>query len=131
MPSTAAQSFSRPSLTSQERLNNLIVDAIQDIKGKAVVSIDLRRVEDSPASFFVICEGESQVQVRAIAENIRRRARTELGETARRAEGTDKANWVLLDFFDVVVHVFNRDARAFYDLEGLWGDAPITSYEEL
>lgn len=109
----------------------LAVDAAQDIKARGIVSIDLRQVEDSPTEFFLVCEGESAVQVRAIAENVRRRAREELGQRTTHVEGTGAANWVCLDYFDTVVHVFSREARQFYDLEGLWSDAPTTHYEDL
>ena len=110
---------------------DLVVDSIQDIKGKRVVSIDLREVEDSPADFFIICEGESQVQVRAIAENVRRRARAEAGERAPSVEGLQASKWVCLDYFDTVVHVFHPETRSFYDLESLWSDAPTVSYEDV
>ena len=114
-----------------EELLSVAVDAAQDVKARRIVSVDLRGVEDSPAERFVICEGESAVQVRAIAENVRRRVREELGESTRHYEGAASANWVCLDYFDVVVHVFGREARGFYDLEGLWGDAPATRYDDL
>ena len=106
------------------------MDSIQDIKGKRIVSIDLREIEDRPADFFVICEGESHVQVRAIAENVRRRLRAEAQERSKPIEGLQNANWVCLDYFDTVVHVFNREARSFYDLESLWSDAPSTHYAD-
>ena len=112
-------------------LADLVVDSIQDIKGRRIVRIDLREVDDSPSDFFIICEGDSHVQVRAIAENVRRRARDEFGERGIRLEGLQTANWVCLDLFDTVVHIFNREARSFYDLESLWGDAPSTTYEDL
>lgn len=109
----------------------LLVDAIQDIKGKKIVRIDLRDVEDSPADFFIVCEGESLVQVRAIAENVRKRARNEASERPSSMEGMQTGNWVCLDYFNAVVHVFNPEARGFYDLESLWGDAPAMHYEDL
>ena len=114
-----------------EAFAELVVDSIQDIKGKKIVRIDLREVEDSPADFFIVCEGDSLVQVRAIAENVRKRARDEFGERTSKVEGLQTGNWLCLDFFDTVVHVFNPDMRDFYDLESLWGDAPSTSYEDL
>ncbi len=109
----------------------MIVDSIQDIKGKRIVSIDLRDIEDAPADYFIICEGESNVQVRAIAENVRRRLRAEAQERSKPIEGLQTAAWVCLDYFDTVVHVFSRDARSFYDLESLWSDAPSTDYAEV
>lgn len=117
--------------TDVEAFADLIVDSIQDIKGKKITRIDLRTVDDSPADFFIVCEGESLVQVRAIAENVRKRARNEFGERTSRLEGLEAGNWVCLDFFDTVVHVFNPDTRTYYDLENLWGDAPSTTYEDI
>ncbi len=92
------------------------------------MSIDLRGVTDAPTDTFILCEGESKIQVRAIAENVRRRARSEGGERANHVEGVQSAAWICIDFFDTVVHVFDRDSRDFYDLESLWGDAPTTEY---
>ncbi len=127
MPSQIAV---RPRRKAIQQLNDLIVDSIQDIKGKSIVSIDLREIEDSPADFFIICEGESHVQVRAIAENVRRRLRSEANERSKPIEGLQVAHWVCLDYFDTVVHIFSRDARSFYDLESLWSDAPSTDYPD-
>lgn len=130
MRSQAAVAVASPTPASSQLLA-LVVDAAQDIKARRIVSIDLRRTEDSPADYFLVCEGDSAVQVRAIAENVRRRAREELGQRASGREGTAAANWVCLDYFDTVVHVFSREARGFYDLESLWSDAPATLYEDL
>lgn len=106
------------------------MDSIQDIKGKKIVSLDLREIHDAPADFFIICEAESTVQVRAIADNVRRRARAEALERAAHVEGLQASKWVCLDFFTTVVHIFNPDAREFYDLESLWSDAPSTHYPD-
>lgn len=117
--------------TATEAFADLVVDSIQDIKGKQIVRIDLRGVDDAPSDFFVVCEGESHVQVRAIAENVRRRARDEAGERVGSVEGIAAGNWVCLDYFDTVVHVFGPDVRGFYDLESLWSDAPSVRYEDV
>jgi len=127
---TAVATRSQSSRRALE-LAELIVDSIQDVKGKRLVRIDLREVEDSPADFFVICEGESNVQIRAIAENVRRRTRAEMGERVATVEGLESSTWVCLDYFDAVVHIFSAEARGFYDLESLWGDAPSTEYEDV
>ena len=127
----ATQTAARPAVAQEPgALNALIVDAIQDIKGQRVVAIDLRAIDDSPADHFIVCQGESHVQVRAIAENVRRRLRDEAGERSRPMEGLQNANWVCLDYFDTVVHIFSPDARDFYDLEGLWSDAPSVDYTD-
>ncbi len=116
---------------SVEELNDLIIDSIQDIKGKRIVKLDLRHLEDTPTDFFIICEGESNTQVKAISDNIYRRIKQEGGTLPVHLEGQQNALWVLLDYFETVVHVFYRDTRKFYELEDLWGDAIFTEYEEM
>lgn len=110
---------------------DLIVDSIQDVKGKNIVKLDLRNLTDRPTDCFIICEGDSNTQVNAIAERIRRRLKTEFSVSPSHSEGQKNANWVCLDYFDVVVHVFYRETRKFYELEDLWSDAEFTEYEDL
>lgn len=114
----------------EERLD-LILDSIRDIKGKQIVRLDLRQLDDRPAEFFFICEGDSTTQVAAIAGNVQKRMKNELGDLPKTASGGRHANWICLDYFDVVVHVFYPETRAFYELEDLWSDAVITEYETL
>jgi ribosome-associated protein len=116
---------------SIEELNNLIIDSIQDIKGKKIVKLDLRHLEDAPTDFFIICEGESNVQVKSISDNIYRRLKQEANSIPSHIEGQQTATWVLVDYFNTVVHVFHKESRAFYELEDLWGDAIFTEYEDL
>lgn len=113
-----------------DSLHPLIIDAIQDIKGKNIVSLDMRKL-DAPASYFIICEGESSTQVSAIANNIIKRAKDELGILPTHREGMLNSKWVLVDYFDTVVHIFYPETRAFYELEDLWGDAEITEYANI
>jgi ribosome-associated protein len=112
-------------------LNYLIIDAIQDIKGKNIVKLDLRAIHDAPTDFFIICEGDSSTQVKAISENIGKKISEKKGIKPAHIEGMDGAKWILVDFFDTVVHVFYPETRAFYDIEELWGDAKITPYENI
>lgn len=114
-----------------EELNPLIVDAIQDIKGKNIISLDLRNLDEAPADFFIICEGDSTTQVSAIAGNIIKRVKNEQGVIPDHREGMTNARWVLVDYFNTVVHVFYPETRQFYDLEDLWSDAEITEYANL
>ena len=109
----------------------LIVDSIQDIKGKNIVRLDLNKLEEYPTDCFIIAEGESTVQVNAIANNVAARLKAEMGLLPSGIEGQREALWVLLDYFNVIVHIFYPDARAFYELESLWSDAPNTTFEEL
>lgn len=118
-------------ITTPEALNGLIIDSIQDIKGKNIVKLDLRQLEDAPSDFFIICEGESNTQVRAISENILKRTREEAGITPFHVEGQRHGLWVCIDYFDTIIHIFHRDKREFYQLEALWGDAKVTEYENL
>jgi ribosome-associated protein len=106
-----------------EQFNNLIIDAIQDVKGKNIVVLDLRKVGDAPADFFIICEGDSTTQVSAIADRISRRAREDANTKPRHIEGKDSNRWILVDFFTTMVHVFHPETRMFYELEELWNDA--------
>ncbi len=119
---------SKPSV---EELNELIIDSIQDIKGKNIVKLDLRKLEEAPTDFFIICEGDSVTQVQAIAENIRKRVKEEGGTLPSHLEGLRAAQWVLVDYFNTVVHVFYPEKRAFYELENLWSDADFTEYDNL
>ncbi|MCB0521579.1 MAG: ribosome silencing factor [Lewinellaceae bacterium] len=114
-----------------EQINDLIIDSIQDIKGKNIVKLDLRNLDDAPTDFFIICEGDSNTQVRAIAGNIHKRLKDEMGQAPLHVEGRQNARWICLDFFTTVVHVFYKETRQFYELEDLWSDAKFTEYENL
>lgn len=112
-------------------LTELIVDSIQDIKGKNIVRLDLRDIDDAPTDFFIICEGDSATQVNAIADNIVKRLKEELDLRPSHVEGKQSAQWVLVDYFDVVVHVFYPETRKFYEIEDLWADAKHTEYQNI
>ena len=116
---------------NEESMNHLIIDAIQDIKGKNIVKLDLRSLDDAPADFFIICEGDSSTQVKAISDNIDRKLKEKLGMRPNHTEGMEGAKWILVDYFDTVVHVFYPETRQFYEIEELWGDAAITQYENI
>lgn len=128
---TKTQTLQADTLQTELNLNDLIIDAIQDIKGKNILKIDLRNIDESPTDFFIICEGESTTQVNAIAQNISKRVKQELGYLPFSKEGMDNAKWVLVDYFETIVHVFYPETRAFYDIEDLWSDAEFTQYENL
>lgn len=99
-----------------------------DRRGRDVVLLDLRGLT-SATDFFVVASGESDVQVKAIADRVEERLREEGGVRPWHVEGLRNATWVLLDYVDFVVHVFHREAREFYDLERLWADAPSRSFD--
>jgi ribosome-associated protein len=130
LSSTKVQATSQINWTT-EAMNDLIVDAIQDVKGKNIVKLDLRKLKERPTDFFIICEGDSIVQVRAIADRVRSKVRDLTGRRPGHLEGGNNSIWVLVDYFDVVVHIFHPETRAFYDLETLWSDADITNYPDI
>lgn len=116
---------------SSEELNALIIDSIQDIKGENIIMLDLRHLEEAPADFFIICEGQSNTQVKAISDNIYKRLKQEGNTLPSHVEGQQNALWILVDYFTTVVHVFYKDTRKFYELEDLWSDAIFTEYANL
>ena len=95
------------------------------------MKLDMSNLDDAPADYFIICSGDSTTQVKAISGNVSRRIKEELSITPSHIEGTNDARWCLVDYFDIVVHVFHPEAREFYDIEDLWSDAEITSYEDV
>lgn len=100
------------------------VDAILEKKGHDLTVMDMRKVS-GVADYFVLCTGDSELQIKAISEAVWDRIREQCGERPWHTEGNDHYKWVLIDYVDVVVHIFNPEKRAFYSLERLWGDAPI------
>lgn len=121
---TSPRSTKKRSTTNPSRvLAAHAVDAMLDKKARDVTVMDMRKVS-GVADFFVLCTGDSDVQIKAIAEELRDRIRRECHELPWHTEGTNHQQWVLLDYVDVVAHVFDAERRSFYDLERLWGDAP-------
>ena len=116
--------------TEKQVLIDKIIEAIQDTKGEDVMIFDLSKIENSVAETFIICSANSNTQVSAIAGNIEKKVRNELKERPWHVEGTENALWVLVDYVSVVVHIFQRHIREFYEIEELWGDAKITKIED-
>ena len=106
-----------------------IVAAIEDKKGKDIVSLDLSGFDGAICSRFVVCNAGSTTQVAAIAAGIEEKVQQTLGEKVWRIEGQQNAVWIAMDYVDVVVHIFQTELRSFYKLEELWADAPMTRYE--
>jgi len=114
-----------------QTLCNSIVEGMQENKAKDIVVLDLREVKNSVTDFFVICSGESTTQVDGINNSVMRHTRKELQERPWHQEGKGNSEWVLLDYVNVVAHIFYKDARHFYDLEDLWADAKRTDIPNL
>ena len=118
-------------LLSSEQLSQVVVKGMQEMKAEDIVLMDLRSVNNAVADFFVICSGNSDTHIDAIAESVDLEVNKADGQNPWHREGFNNKIWVLLDYVDVVVHVFKHENREFYALESLWGDAKITSYDEV
>jgi ribosome-associated protein len=114
----------RPDDPNAANLARMIVDAVRAKKAKDVVLMDLREVSEV-ADYFVLCTGESDIQVKAIVDGVRESVKEACGERPWRSEGYNHRQWVLMDYVDVVVHVFDGERREYYNLERLWADAKI------
>jgi ribosome-associated protein len=114
-----------------EHLNIEIIESIKNLKGKDIVKMDLRHLHDAPADFFIICEGTSNTQVRAIAEHINQHVRKTLTIKPNHIEGEKSGLWICVDYFNTVVHVFHPDMRKYYAIEDLWSDARTVVYENM
>lgn len=112
----------------KNKLIETITGAIEDKKGKNIVSLDLSGFDGAICSDFVVCNADSTTQIAAIAAGIEEKVEQELGEKVWRIEGQHNAVWIAMDYVDVVVHIFQTDLRDFYKLEELWADAPMTRY---
>ena len=113
-----------------EEKSSVIIEAIREKKGHRIVTIDLTGVENSICDCFIICHGESVTQVGAIAESIDKKMTEEARIRAHHVEGIQNSQWVLIDYFDVLVHVFLEEYRDFYKLEELWADGKVTMVED-
>ena len=107
-----------------------IIDAIKDVKGNEIISLDLKKIESAICKYFVICTGTSGTHVNAIEGNIKKAVSKDLGEKPSHTEGNNVGEWILIDYFDVIVHIFQEKKRAFYNIEEFWGDAKLTTYND-
>lgn len=114
-----------PNGKDSEQLIHAILEGIQRIKGMDIVKIDLSKINHSECNYFIICHGNSTTQVDAIAHSVEDTVEEIVGEKAWHKDGYQNAIWILLDYADVMVHVFQRESRDFYDLENLWADAAM------
>ena len=110
-------------------ISELVVYGIQEKKGNEIVRLDLRNIKSSVADYFVICHAESSTQVNAIAQSVADEVFKALKLEPWRKEGLQQSEWIILDYIDVVVHIFKTDKREFYGIEDLWGDAEIKSFK--
>jgi ribosome-associated protein len=117
-------------LTRNSKLIKTIIAALQEKKGDNIVSLDLRKINEAVADFFIICEAGSQPQIRAIADNVKDRVMEKCSENPFHHEGYAKLQWVLIDYVNVVVHVMLPENRKFYKLEEMWSDGAAEEHNE-
>ena len=117
-------------LTKSSKIIKTIIQAIQQKKGENIISLNLRKIPEAVADFFIICEAGNQPQIRAIAENIERKVKEKCEENPWHHEGYNTLQWVLLDYVNVVVHVMQSDTRKFYKLEEMWSDGVAAEHDE-
>ena len=116
-------------LTRNSKIFKIIIQAIQEKKAENIISLDLRKIPEAVADFFVICEAGSTTQVKAIADSIEEGVRKYCDELPYKHEGRQSLQWVLIDYVNVVVHVMLPENRRFYKLEDMWSDAPQETHE--
>lgn len=110
-------------------ISELVINGIQEKKGNEIVRLDLRNIHSSVADFFVVCHAESSTHVKAIANSVDEEIYKATGKSPYHVEGLAFGEWIILDYVDVVVHVFKTDKRQFYGIEELWGDAEMKYYQ--
>jgi ribosome-associated protein len=116
-------------LTRNSKIFKTIIQAIQEKKGENVISLDLRKIPEAVADFFIICEASSTTQVKAIADSIEGEVEKNCDELPYKHEGRQSLQWVLIDYVNVVIHVMLPENRRFYKLEDMWSDAPQDTHE--
>jgi ribosome-associated protein len=117
-------------LTKNSKIIKTIIAAIQEKKGENIISLDLRKINEAVADFFIVCEASSSIQVRAIADNVEHQVHEKCDEKPYHHEGFQQLQWVLVDYVNVVVHVMLTETRKFYQLEEMWSDAAATEHKE-
>lgn len=106
-----------------------IIKGIESVKGENIKILDLRDIDNTPCDYFIVCDGNSNTQVNAITGSVQRTVSKELHDKPWHVEGEGQAEWILMDYVNVVVHVFQKHIREYYKIENLWGDAKITTVE--
>ena len=107
-----------------------IITAIQDVKGQKIISLDLRKLDTAISKYFVICTGNSNTQVKAIEGSIKKSISKNLEEKPFNVEGSNVGEWILMDYSDIIVHIFQEKTRSFYNIEDFWGDAKFITYKD-
>lgn len=117
-------------LTRNSKIYKTVIKAIQDKKAENIISLDLRKIPEAVADFFIVCEATTNTQIKAIADNVQKELKEQCDEMPYKHEGFQALQWVLIDYVNIVVHVMNPEARKFYKLEEMWSDAVAQSHED-
>ena len=117
-------------LTKSSKIIKTIIATIHDKKGENIVSLDLRKIPEAVADFFIVCEANNPTLLKAIADDIEYEVKEKCGESAYKHEGRQAQQWILIDYVNVVVHIMLPDTRKFYQLEEMWSDAVSTEHKE-
>jgi ribosome-associated protein len=117
-------------LAKKNLLLGNIIEGILEKKGREIIDIDLTKIKSTVCDHFVICHADSNIQVNSIADSVEKKVHEQLKIHVGHREGLENAMWVLLDYYDIVVHIFQKETREYYRLEELWGDAKISRVEE-
>ncbi len=117
-------------LTKSSKIIKTIIHAIQEKKGENIVSLDLRKIPEAVTDFFIICEANNNIQLKAIADFVEQDVKLKCGEAPYKHEGRQAQQWILIDYVNVVVHVMLPEPRKFYQLEEMWSDASVTEHND-
>ncbi len=120
---------STPQITRNAKIFKTIIKAIQDKKGENIISMDLRKIHEATTDFFIICEANNTTQLKAIADNVEYEVKTNCSEWAYKSEGKTAAQWLLIDYINIVVHIMHPESRNFYRLEEMWSDADTKMHD--
>ena len=115
-------------ITRNSKLFKTIIHAIQEKKGERIVSLDLKKIPEAVTDFFIICEANNPIQLKAIADFVEEEVKKKCGENPYKHEGRQGEQWILIDYVNVVVHVMLAETRKFYKLEEMWNDAPVMDH---
>jgi len=117
-------------LNRNSKLFKVIIKAIQEKKGEQIVSLDLRKIPEAVADFFIICEAGNTTQLKAIADSVEEGVKQHCGERPFKHEGRQALQWILIDYVNIVVHIMQPEPRKFYQLEEMWSDAPMMEHND-
>ena len=122
--------MSKKKNTYTKQLVDSIIEGMQDVKANDIVCLNLQEIPNSISDYFIICHGESSTQVDSIAKSVEKITSEQLGEKPLHKEGMQNSLWILMDYISIMVHVFYKETRDHYDIEGLWADAKLINIED-